>query len=152
MKPTKFFTKSIAIISAFYLATSYAASPIGYWKTIDDVSGQPKSIVKISENQDHLLMGQVVKIFPSPGKDENEVCEACKGDKHNQPIVGMVILTGLKAGEKNWDEGKILDPQNGKTYSCSAKLADNGNKLDVRGYIGLPLLGRSQTWERVENN
>ena len=124
-------------------------SPVGYWKTIDDVTGKPKSIIKIWETQNHLLMGQVTQIFPSPGKDQTERCIACQGDQHDQPIVGMVILSGLKQANHQWAEGKILDPHNGKTYSCSAKLADNGKKLDVRGYIGLPLLGRSQTWERM---
>lgn len=143
-----------ALIAGFLTANAFAltpsTSPVGYWKTIDDVTHKPKSIVRIWEDQNHILMGQVVKIFPSPGKDQAELCAACKGDKHNQPIVGMVILSGLKANEHQWNSGEILDPENGKTYSCAAKLAQNGKQLNVRGYIGLPLLGRSQTWERVD--
>jgi uncharacterized protein (DUF2147 family) len=153
MKKGNMTAKILAIATGFFLANGYAASPqspIGYWKTIDDVSGKPKSIIKISETQDHLLVGQVIKIFPNPGKDPHALCSQCKGEKHNQPIVGMTILTGLMKKEEQWGNGEILDPQNGKTYNCSAKLAANGKKLDVRGYIGLPLLGRSQTWERVD--
>lgn len=154
MKKIKMISTIVILMSGLVMSHAYSAAtqstPVGYWKTIDDISGKPRSIIKIWETQDHLLMGQVTKIFPAPGRTQEPICLACNGDKHNQPIVGMVILSGLKAAEHQWGHGKILDPQNGKTYSCSAKLADQGKKLDVRGYIGLPLLGRSQTWERVD--
>lgn len=153
MTSSKVISKVIAIISGFVLANTYAGnttSPVGYWKTIDDISGKPKSIIKIYEDDKHSLTGQVVKIFAMAGKEPNIKCKACEGENHDKPIVGMVILSGLKAKETQWKDGHILDPQNGKTYNCSAKLADNGKKLDVRGYIGMHLLGRSQTWERVD--
>jgi uncharacterized protein (DUF2147 family) len=146
----------LGIVCTFVFAIAHAAgatvdSPIGYWKTIDDVTGKPKSIVQIWKTDDHVLMGKVIKIFPKDGSaDQAKVCNECKGDLHNQPIVGMVILSGLKAKERQWGNGKILDPENGKSYSCAMHTTDNGKKLDVRGFIGLPLLGRSQTWERVD--
>ncbi len=124
-------------------------SPVGYWKTIDDVTGEQKSILKITENSDHVLTGQVFKAFPSPGEEPHKICSECKDEKHNQPIVGMVILTGLKQDNEQWDGGKILDPLNGKYYSCSARVMDGGKKLKVRGYIGFSLLGRSQDWIRA---
>lgn len=135
-----------------FFSTLFAAenSPVGYWKTIDDLTGNPKSIIKIWKTPNNILMGQVVKVFPSVDKTENKLCTACKGDKLNQPIVGMVILTGLKSSSFQWSDGKILDPENGKTYSCSVRVADKGKKLNVHGYTGLPLLGRSQTWQRVD--
>ncbi len=139
------------LVFANVYADSSVSSPAGYWKTIDDISGKPKSIVHIWEDKNHSLVGQVVKIYPSPGKDEHELCVACKGESHDKPIVGLVIMSGLTAKENQWGSGEILDPQNGKTYNCSARLAENGSKLNVRGYIGLPLLGRSQTWERVDS-
>jgi uncharacterized protein (DUF2147 family) len=126
-------------------------TPVGYWKTIDDVTGKPKSIIHISKAENNILVGKVIKIFPKEGSSQNKVCTACSGDKHNQPIVGMVILSGLKASESQWDSGKIMDPENGKTYSCSLRMAENGKKLNVHGYVGLPILGRSQLWERVDN-
>ena len=124
-------------------------SPIGYWKTIDDVTGQPKSIIQIYANSDQTLSGKVIKIFPKPGEDQNKVCEACKGDKHNQKIVGMTILEGMKTDGDKWDDGQILDPKNGKTYHCTFKLIRNGANLEVRGYIGVSVFGRTQVWERV---
>ena len=130
--------------------TSDLNTPVGYWKTIDDVTHQPKSIIHITEGKDHTLTGQILKIWPKPGKDEHEVCDQCRGAKHNQPIVGMVILTGLKQDAANhWDDGDILDPNNGKTYSCSMTVEKEGASLAVRGYIVFSVLGRSQTWLRV---
>lgn len=126
------------------------STPVGYWKTIDDVSGKPKSIVQIWKTDDEKLMGKVIKLFPAKGATPNKICSACAGDKRDQPIVGMVIMSGLKSNENQWIKGQILDPENGKTYSCSARLVANGKSLNVHGYLGLPLFGRSQTWERVD--
>lgn len=144
------------IVSSIFFTTicaassSFTSSPIGYWKTIDDVTGKPKSIVQIWKAENNALMGKVIKIFPRPGADLKRVCTACEGNLRNQPIVGMVILSGLKASHSQWGNGHILDPDNGKTYNCALHTAENGKKLSVRGYIGIPLLGRSQTWERVD--
>jgi uncharacterized protein (DUF2147 family) len=146
----------LGIVCSFIFAMAHAAestldSPIGYWKTIDDLTGKPKSIVQIWKTSDEVLMGKVVKIFPKNNTtDQTKRCDACKGDLHNQPIVGMVILSGLTAKQKQWKNGKILDPENGKSYSCAMHTVDHGKKLNVRGFIGLSLLGRSQTWERVD--
>ncbi|MDX1901203.1 MAG: DUF2147 domain-containing protein [Gammaproteobacteria bacterium] len=131
-------------------AVSNDATPIGYWKTIDDVTGKPKSIIQIWKTSDHILMGKVIHIYPKPGEDQTKRCDACQGALHNQPVVGMVILSGLKSETKQWGHGRILDPENGKTYSCSLRVSENGAKLNVHGYIGIPLFGRSQTWERVD--
>jgi uncharacterized protein (DUF2147 family) len=131
------------------------ASPEGYWKTIDDVTGKPKAIVEVAQGGNSQLYGRVLKIFPKPGQDQNLLCTECKGAKHNQRIVGMVILEGLKQQTKGspdlWTGGKILDPKNGKVYNCQAQLVEGGQKLLVRGYVGLPMFGRSQTWIRVGN-
>ena len=150
----------LAILCSVFLSTlvgttlhaeSTNTSPVGYWKTIDDVTSQPKSILKIVQS-DGALYGQVIKIFPRPGQDQNERCTACKGDKHNQKIVGMVVMTGLtqdKSDPNLWNGGHILDPHNGKTYRCYIQATDHAQRLNVRGYIGVSLFGRSQTWLRV---
>lgn len=136
-------------------ATTPAAnnnSPIGYWKTIDDVSGQPKSILQIWLSPNQTLFGRVVKVYPDPGKDENEVCALCQGSKHNQRILGMVIMENLSQNKDNpneWSGGEILDPRSGQTYHINLKVLEDGQKLNARGYIGLPLFGRTQTWVRV---
>lgn len=151
--PSKLLKKFILFFLAGYLTAACALqtdSPVGYWKTIDDVTGQPKSIVQIYTTRDQTLNGRVIKLFPKPGEDPNRVCVACKGEKHNQKIAGMVVMEGMKADGDQWDGGQILDPKNGKTYRCLLKLTDHGAKLQVRGYIGISLLGRTQVWERIK--
>ncbi len=151
--------KIITIVCAFLsvvASSAFAAnneSPVGMWKTIDDVTGKPKAIIQMTE-KNNKLYGRIIKIFPSPGKDQNEVCEACTGERHNQRIVGMVIVNDLKQSHDNpmeWSGGEILDPKNGKTYRCYIQLKDDGAKMTVRGYFGLPMFGRTQTWIRVSN-
>ena len=146
------FIAGIIIFSLLSGSLSFSAtkSPEGFWKTIDDVTGKPKSIIKIWKNKDSHLTGRVVRIFPKHGEDQNKLCKACKGKKYNQPIVGMIILTGLTHNSKQWTNGKILDPENGKQYKCSARLSENGKQLNVRGFIGMSLFGRSQVWERID--
>lgn len=127
---------------------AYSQSPIGVWKTIDDKTGKEKSHVKIYETQSGKLQAEVVKIL-TPGKEDAK-CTECKGAKKDKPISGMVILWGLeKDNEKRWDDGRILDPNSGKEYDCRITVKDK-NTLEVRGYMGVPTLGRTQTWTRVE--
>jgi len=124
----------------------FAQSPIGTWKTIDDETGKEKSLVEIYE-KDGELYGKVVKIL-TKGK-ENSKCTECKGTNKNKPILGMTILYGLKKKGNEWTGGKILDPNSGKEYKATVKL--NGNdKLDVRGYVGISLVGRTQTWQKAK--
>jgi uncharacterized protein (DUF2147 family) len=123
-----------------------AGSAAGTWKTIDDNTGQPKALVQISDNGGELT-GKIVKLFARP----DAVCDKCEGEKKDKPIVGMTILWGLKKdGDDLWKDGKILDPKEGKIYSSKAKLADGGSKLEVRGFVGVSLLGRTQTWVRQQ--
>lgn len=145
-------TASMALLFTQAVLAADINSPVGLWKTIDDVTGQPKAIVEITETPAHTLQGTVLKIFPRPGYDQNEVCSQCRGPNHNKKIVGMVILEDLRADKDNpgrWNGGKILDPKNGKTYKSTIQLTNKNQRLNVRGYIGLPLFGRSQIWNRV---
>lgn len=123
----------------------HAQSVIGTWKTMDDKTGNVKSHVTIS-NIDGKLTGKVVKLINPKGYN----CIECKGDKKDQPIIGMEILWGLSSdGIGKWSGGKIMDPENGKTYKCNIQLKDD-HELNVRGYIGFSLLGRTQTWQRLK--
>lgn len=134
-------------------ATAVAApanAAVGRWKTIDDETKEAKSIVVITE-VDGKLVGTIEKLFRKEGEDQNPKCEKCSGDKKDQPIIGMQILQGLKkdkGSETKWSGGEILDPKNGKTYSCKLEVVDGGKKLDVRGFVGFSLIGRTQTWVR----
>ncbi len=122
------------------------SSPVGTWKTVDDNTGKEKALIEISE-RDGKLQGRIVQLFnPS---EPNPVCDKCDGERQGKPIVGMEVLSGLKADGDEWDGGKILDPENGKTYKASARLGADGQTLEVRGYVGVSVLGRTQTWQRA---
>ena len=125
------------------------ASPVGLWKNIDDVSGKPRALIRIAETN-RTLMGKIEKVFPSPTEDPNPKCDKCEGSNKNAPIIGLVILSGLTKDGHEYVGGQILDPDNGKTYRSKIRLTDEGKRLSVRGYIGVSLLGRTQTWERQE--
>lgn len=123
------------------------ASPAGLWKTIDDETGKARSLVRISID-DGVLTGSIEKILDQGKADA--LCEACEGDLHNKPIAGMMIIRQMRFEDDQFEGGTILDPNNGKSYKCIIWLDEDGQKLNVRGYIGLPLLGRSQVWLRAE--
>jgi uncharacterized protein (DUF2147 family) len=131
------------------LVFAQASTPVGLWKTIDDATGNPRSHVRIEEVNGEL-QGKVEKIYPFPGDDPENLCDKCKGERKDKPVVGMTILWGLKEGGGVWKGGKILDPDNGKIYRCKMTLSDDGRELDVRGFIGISLIGRTQTWLLAE--
>ena len=129
-----------------------AASPIGQWRTIDDESGEARSIVEIYE-KDGALHGRVVEILRASDEarrnsDGQIICTACEGKRKNQSVEGMTILWGLEKDGEEWTGGHIIDPENGNTYSAKMEL-DGENRLQVRGYRGVSLFGRTQTWQRV---
>ncbi|MGA9421259.1 MAG: DUF2147 domain-containing protein [Rhodanobacteraceae bacterium] len=138
---------TVIALSGLGLGSVVAAqTPAGTWTTIDDATGKPKSIVEISE-QNGELTGKVVEVLQSD-QGPHPICKECEGERKNQPVEGMTILWGLKRDGDQWDGGHILDPHNGKIYKCKVHVTDNGEKLDVRGFIGFSLLGRTQVWQR----
>jgi uncharacterized protein (DUF2147 family) len=142
----------MALAATFVMsAASAQSSPVGLWKTIDDATKAEKSQVRITE-ANGVLMGRIEKLLGADAK-QDAVCEECTDDRKGLPIVGMNIIRGIKKNAEHeglWDGGTILDPKNGKTYKLRLKPSDDGKGLEVRGYIGAPLFGRTQTWYRVE--
>ncbi|MEW9898240.1 DUF2147 domain-containing protein [Chitinivorax sp. PXF-14] len=141
----------VALLAAGIALPALAAadSPVGKWKTIDDNTGKPRGLVEITE-QNGVLTGKITGRFPKPGDPENPVCDKCEGEKKGKPIIGLVFLEGLKKSGDEYTDGTILDPESGKVYSSKLKVTDGGKKIEVRGFIGVSLLGRSQTWIREE--
>ncbi|MFK0572704.1 DUF2147 domain-containing protein [Endozoicomonas sp.] len=135
------------LLTACLSSMALASSPLGIWKTIDDSSGEAKSYVTVFE-ENGKLSGKVTQIL-DPAKQDS-ICDQCKGDLKDQNIQGMTILWGMEKQGRKYDDGKIVDPESGKVYSANMKVLEDGQKLEVRGYIGFSLIGRSQTWERVE--
>jgi uncharacterized protein (DUF2147 family) len=142
---------AVALAALLSLPAAWAAdaSPVGLWKNIDDVSGKPKALIRISENKGELE-GRIEQLFRPAGEEQNPKCVKCEGVLKDQPIIGMVFMSGLKKSGDEYSGGEILDPDNGKVYKSKLTLVDGGKKVNVRGYIGIPLLGRSQVWVRQE--
>ena len=121
-----------------------AQSPVGRWKTIDDETGQVKSIVEISQAANGTLSGRVAQVLRSD-QGPNPICDKCSGERQNKPITGMTILWDLKADGDEWSGGTILDPANGKTYRSKAEMLDD-NRLGISGCIAF--ICRQQVWQR----
>ncbi|MDH4261544.1 MAG: DUF2147 domain-containing protein [Spirochaetia bacterium] len=142
------------ILASEILFAGTAITPVGKWKTIDDKTHEISSIVELWIDNHGQLRGKVEKVITKPGEDPNPVCDKCTDENKNKPINGMEILWGFKQEKQNdptkWVSGKILDPDEGEIYSCELTVLDGGKSLKVRGYIGIPLLGRSQTWLRTD--
>jgi uncharacterized protein (DUF2147 family) len=137
----------LSAIAAFHGGLSLAAessSPIGEWKTFDDKTGKARAIVRIYE-QDGRLFGKIERSL-MPGA-ESRVCAACTDDRKEQPMLGLVIIRNMKRIDDGYAGGDILDPDTGSVYRCKFHLEENGSKLVLRGFIGISLLGRTQTWE-----
>ncbi len=142
-------TKLFALLLLSLPTAVLAQSPVGAWTTIDDKTQKPKSVVEIYEAKDGSLAGRVSEILQSD-RGPDPVCDKCTGDRKGKPVKGMVILWGVRKSGDTWEGGQILDPASGKTYSVKVTPTDGGKKLEVRGFMGFSLLGRTQTWMRRE--
>jgi uncharacterized protein (DUF2147 family) len=122
-------------------------SPAGRWQPIDEKTGQPLGLIRIYQ-QGALFFG---RIEPSSTSDDtSRRCSKCTDERRNQPIIGLVLIRNMRLQGDEYVGGDILDPDSGRIYGCKFRLTDGGRKLVMRGYIGLSLFGRSQTWRRLE--
>lgn len=128
-------------------AAAQGLSPEGRWRTIDDKSGLAKSIVNLKIVNGEL-QGIIERVFVPPAKEERPVCTPCPGEFDKQQIIGMRFLWGLKNMGEWFDGGRVFDPDVAKTYRAKVRVVEGGKKLEIRGYIGFSLLGRTQTWLR----
>ena len=135
----------LSIVVFFIFQVSFSQTIFGKWKTIDDETGMEKGIVEIYEKAGKVY-GRIIEILEKEKKHFK--CEMCEGEDKNKPVLGLVIIKGLKKKGDFFEGGKITDPKNGKSYHCKMNL-EGKDKLIVRGYIGISLFGRSQTWFRI---
>ncbi len=129
-------------------ALASAADPLNgtVWKTIDDKTKAAKALVKFTEQKNGTLSATIQQVL-TPG--EENACSKCEGQYKNKSLKGLTIVHGLKnVGQNKYDGGSIIDPNSGRTYKLKASL--NDNTLDMRGFLGVSALGRTQTWQRVK--
>ena len=144
-------TTLVAAALLIHAAAFAQATPVGLWKTIDDETKKEKSLIRVSETGG-VLTGTLEK-FLDPATKPDVVCDKCSDERKDKSILGMTLVRNVKKNANDaalWDGGDILDPNNGKVYKARLKPVDGGQKLEVRGYIGVPMIGRTQTWVRVE--
>ncbi len=138
-----FLSCALAFAPAF--GAESAQSPVGIWKTFDDKTGMARALVRVYV-QDGKYFGRIEQSF-TPGA-ESRRCNVCTDERKDQPIIGLVIIRGMVPHGQEYGGGDILDPDDGSVYRCKFHLEQDGTILVVRGYIGISLLGRSQTWRR----
>ena len=141
---------AVAIGSSGLAQGALANDPVGVWRTISDVDGEPRALVRLSATNGEVR-GVVVGTLRE-GESPNRVCDRCSGARRNQPIVGMTILWGLRrdpADPTQFTNGSVLDPETGDIYNARLRISPDGQSLQLRGYLMVSLLGRSQTWQRA---
>jgi len=138
-----------SLLISVFAAQAVSLTPVGYWDQYDD-KGQLQSLVKIWQDKDELK-GQVIKGFPVNGKAPNHYCTKCSGDFKDKRITDLTFIWGARYNSETgkWEGGHILDPNGGSVYKLIMSLTDNGQQLLVRGYLGISLFGRTQTWTRI---
>lgn len=136
----------LLLFCVLFFQICWSQSILGKWKTIDDVTGKEKGIVEIYEHKGKIY-GKIIDIFEADKKHLK--CDKCQGEEKGKPILGLNIIKGLVKNGEVYDSGKIIDPKNGKSYNCKVSF-EGKDKLIVRGFVGISILGRSQTWTRLK--
>ena len=141
-------TLAAIIFASMALPAVAQISPVGHWHTLDEKTNEVKSQIVITESGG-VLTGKIEKLLRKDAK-QDAVCDECSDDRKGKPLLGLEIIRGAKkAADKNvWEDGKILDPENGKNYTLRLTPIEGGKKLEVRGSIGP--FGRTQTWVRTQ--
>lgn len=142
----------LALLTGLVLSTSslFAADDLaGTWRSIDDKTGFSKALIEIKKSDNGVYQGKIIKILPRPGYTPKTHCQDCPAPYKGAPMLGLTVLDGMK--QKNateYEGGTILDPLSGKIYKSKIKVSNNGKRLRMRGYVGVEVFGRSQTWIR----
>ncbi|MGD0961686.1 MAG: DUF2147 domain-containing protein [Methylomonas sp.] len=142
---------AVLFVTSFLASAGETKSVEGLWRQIDDKTGKPRSLLRVE-----IINGEasalILKGYQLPGQeqDADERCVDCPGEFKDKPLYKLRIMWGLKGAGSEWDSGKILDPDEKKIYSVKIELSPDGSQLNVRGYIGLSLFGRTQVWRRYD--
>ena len=138
----------IAALSLLLSTSAFSQDIFGQWKTIDDETGEAKSIVEIYKKGDKAY-GKIVKLFRKPTEEQDPYCDKCEDDRKDKRIIGMEIIRDMEQDDEEWEDGTILDPKKGEIYDCKIWVdEDDSDLLQVRGYVWM--FYRTQTWERGE--
>lgn len=150
--PFFFLSLLLLVLSNSIFATTLVShsAVAGYWQTIDPETNIPSSVIRV-KRVGTSYEGSIAKIYVENHHRATDICHACKGRQKNKPMLGLTIITRMKCSVYACHDGKILDPRDGKLYHASMMLINNGKQLKVRGYIGIPLFGRTVVWNRLSH-
>jgi len=146
----KLFPAIAVLLIAAQTSSAAGQTVSGVWQQIDPDTGKVGALVTFVESGGDTYRGFISKLFLDPGDDPNPLCHECPGAQRGKPILGLTFIEGMKRSGLSYEGGTILDPETGTLYSANMRLSRDGNALTVRGYVGIPLLGQSQVWRRVE--
>lgn len=149
MKPLITGLLSLLLSTSLWAAAHHPAD--GLWESRYDASNTPSSHIRITTQPNGELIGVIETAYPRPGENPSPNCTKCTGDNKDKPIIGIKVLWGMMpSGENQWDSGHVLNVETGEKYSGTMTLVDNGNTLELRGYVLTPMFGETKTWRRIK--